>query len=169
MARETLDSLRAELADEIRANQAAVDAMDEAAAEHLGINRTDLRCLDVLMRLGSARPGELGVTLGLTTGSVTALLDRLERLGYATRSPDPTDRRKVVVRPTTQANRRAKALYGPIAEDGHRFLARYSRTELEVLLDFLRRSRALQEEHVARIRATRPGGAGSRASAAKRT
>src|SRR5216117_2060237 len=113
-------SLIADLGDEVRALQAATDALDEAAAAHLGVNRTDLRCLDVLMRLEAAAPGRLGTELGLTTGSVTAMLDRLERQGYVRRAPDPSDRRKVVVRPTAEVVRKANKLYGPLAVEGAR-------------------------------------------------
>src|SRR5690349_7506783 len=108
MSSEKLRHLRDQLGDEVRAYQETVDAFDEAVAAHLGVNRTDLRCLDVLLRLGSAAPGRLGAALGLTTGSVTAMLDRLERLGYLTREPDPSDRRKVVVRATPVADERAR-------------------------------------------------------------
>ena len=110
----------AELGAAVRANQAAVDAFDEAVADHLGINRTDLRCLDLLLEeLGAAAtPGQLGGRLGLTTGSVTAMVDRLERLGYVTRSPDPADRRKVVVRPTEKILARTREIYGPLVAEG---------------------------------------------------
>jgi DNA-binding MarR family transcriptional regulator len=145
-------ALRAQVGDEVRAFQAAVDAMDEAVAGHLGVNRTDLRCLDVLMQVGSATPGQLATELGLTTGSVTAMLDRLARLGYLTRRPDPGDRRKVTVVPTPEAQRRAGALYGPLAEQGDRELSRYTQAELEVIIDYLRRSRHLQDEHTRRVR-----------------
>ena len=72
----------------MRANQAAVDALDDAAAANLGINRTDLRCIDVLLQEpdGSAIPARLAERLGISTGSVTALIDRLERLGYVARA-----------------------------------------------------------------------------------
>jgi DNA-binding MarR family transcriptional regulator len=153
MSSRTRESLRAELGDEVRVLQAAVDALDEAVAAHLGVNRTDLRCLDVLMRMGTATAGQLAAELDLTTGSVTALLDRLARLGYLTRTPDPADRRRVVIRPTAMMVERATELYGPIAREGAREVARYSVAELELLLDFLRRSRRLQEEHRDRIRA----------------
>jgi DNA-binding MarR family transcriptional regulator len=153
MSSRTRDSLRAELGDEMRVLQTAVDALDEAVAGYLGVNRTDLRCLDVLMRMGTATAGQLAAELGLTTGSVTALLDRLARLGYLTRTPDTADRRRVVIHPTAMMVDRAAELYGPIAREGAREVARYSVAELEVLLDFLRRSRRLQEEHRDRIRA----------------
>jgi DNA-binding MarR family transcriptional regulator len=153
MSRESLDDLRKELGLEAQAHQAAVDAVDAAAAAHLQVNRTDLRCLEILTQNDSVLPSQLAVQLGLTTGSVTAMLDRLERLGYATRSADPADRRKVVVRITPKAAKKAAKIYGPIVLEGERdVLNRYSAAELGVLLDFHRRSRQLQECHAARIR-----------------
>ncbi|WP_433251617.1 MarR family winged helix-turn-helix transcriptional regulator [Streptosporangium sp. CA-135522] len=140
------------LGEEIQANQAAVDAFDEAAAVCLGVNRTDLRCLEILMRREAVTPSVLGAELGLTTGSVTAMLDRLERLGHLTRSPDPGDRRKVVVRATPEAVGKAMELYGPIVEAGRGITAGYSEAELRVMVDFLRRSRELYEEQIARVR-----------------
>ena len=79
----------------MRTYQRSVDAFDEAAAIYLGVNRTDMRCLDVLLEQGQATPGYLADALGLTTGSITAMLDRLEKLGYVERRPDPGDRRRI--------------------------------------------------------------------------
>jgi DNA-binding MarR family transcriptional regulator len=153
MSSEVLDDLRKELGLEVQAHQAAVDAVDAAAAAYLQVNRTDLRCLEILTQNDSVLPSQLAVQLGLTTGSVTTMLDRLERLGYVTRSADPADRRKVVIRITTKATRKAAKIYGPIALEGERdVLSRYSAAELRVLLDYHRRSRQLQEHHAARIR-----------------
>jgi DNA-binding MarR family transcriptional regulator len=153
MSRETLDDLRKELGLEAQAHQAAVDAVDAAAAAYLQVNRTDLRCLEILTQNDSVLPSQLAAQLGLTTGSVTVMLDRLERLGYATRSADPADRRKVVIRITAKAAKKAAKIYGPIVLEGERdVLSRYSAAELGVLLDFHRRSRQLQERHAARIK-----------------
>ncbi|MDH2390845.1 MarR family transcriptional regulator [Streptomyces sp. HNM0663] len=152
MSSDNRENLQRELAAEIRALQTAVDSFDYAAAERLGVNRTDLHCLDVLMQRESAAPSELGAALNLTTGSVTALLDRLDRLGYITRSPDPADRRRSVVRPTDKAVKAAEEIFGPLAQDGFRQVARYSLDELALLLDFFRTSRELQERHTERIR-----------------
>ncbi|MFF0066058.1 MarR family winged helix-turn-helix transcriptional regulator [Streptomyces sp. NPDC005279] len=145
-------NLQQELGGEIRALRTAVDSFDAAAAERLGINRTDLHCLDILIQRESAAPSELGAALGLTTGSVTALLDRLDRLGYVTRSPDPGDRRKSVVRPAPRAVRAVEEIFGPLTHDGFRHVARYTTEQLELLLDFMRSSRELQERHLDRIR-----------------
>ena len=153
MSSKILEELRHDLGQEVQAHQAAVDAVDAAAAGCLQVNRTDLRCLEILYQGEAVLPSQLAAKLGLTTGSVTAMLDRLERLGYVSRSSDPSDRRKVVVRITPKAARRAIKIYGPIAQEGERdVLSRYTAAELRVLLDFQRRSRELQERHVARIR-----------------
>src|SRR5215203_1691406 len=153
MSSETLDDLRKKLGLEAQAHQAAVDAVDAAAAVYLHVNRTDLRCLEILTQNDSVLPSQLALQLGLTTGSVTTMLDRLERLGYVTRSADPADRRKVVVRITTKAAKKAAKIYGPIVLEGERdVLSSYSAAELHVLFDYHQRSRQLQEHHAARIR-----------------
>jgi DNA-binding MarR family transcriptional regulator len=154
MAQRSRDALVAQLGDEVRATQSAVDALDDAVATYLQVNRTDLRCLEILLlESDSATPGQLATRLGLTTGSVTAMLDRLARLGYVTRTPDAADRRKVVVRATPTVGEKVFAIYGPIAEAGARELHRYTIEQLELLIDFHQRGRALQEAHLTRIRA----------------
>ncbi|MFE3260899.1 MarR family winged helix-turn-helix transcriptional regulator [Nocardia sp. NPDC059091] len=152
MSRENLDELRARVGRESQALQAAVDDVDQAAATVLGVNRTDLRCLEVLVR-GESTPGALAAELGLTSGSVTTMLDRLAKLGHVTREPEPGDRRKVLVRITPATMARAWEIYGPIAEEGAAEMAGSSATELRTILDFLTRSRELQQRHRERISA----------------
>ena len=147
-----MDDLRAALSAEMQALQAAVDTFDEAAAAVLGVNRTDLRCLEVLTQEEAVAPSALGTALGLTTGSVTAMLDRLEKLGYLTRSPDPSDRRKVAVRATDAARQKTWELYGPFATEGEGLTRDYSDEQVALLTDFLRHSRSLYDRHLARVR-----------------
>ena len=139
----------------MRTYQRSVDAFDEAAAIYLGVNRTDMRCLDVLLEQGQATPGYLADALGLTTGSITAMLDRLEKLGYVERRPDPGDRRRIQVQPTPQSVAVARKLWGPLVQEGGRGLARYSKAELELLIQVLQEIQALQEAHTERIRGLR--------------
>ena len=157
MASKTRQVLLEQVGAAARANQTAVDALDEAAAAALGINRTDLRCIDILLQEpeGAAIPARLAERLGISTGSVTALLDRLERAGYLTRSADPRDRRKVTITPTKTLREHVAGIWGPIAEEGAQLLAGYSIDDLRVVLDFMERSRRLQDQHVTRIRALR--------------
>ncbi|MEV4125609.1 MarR family transcriptional regulator [Nocardia sp. NPDC049707] len=149
-ARGEVAQLRAEVGREAQALQAAVDAVDQAAATNLGVNRTDLRCLEILWH-GESTPGALAAELNLTSGSVTTMLDRLAKLGYVARHPEPGDRRKVVIRITDAAMVKVMRIYGPIAEEGAGEVTRYSAAELRLVIDYLRRSRELQERHRARI------------------
>ena len=147
------EQLYAELGDEVRANQRATDVVDELICQLLGINRTDARCLDILDQHGSMSAGDLAQESRLTTGAITAVIDRLERAGLARRVPDPADRRRVLVELTEQAYAAAielmvdpmRELYLPMAE-------RYSDDELGLILDFTRRGRDLQERHAEWLR-----------------
>lgn len=140
----------------LRAEGSARDALDQAVADRLRINLTDLRCLDVLEQHGTSTAGELASALGLSSGAVTALLDRLEYGGYVQRRRDADDRRRVLVELTAHAQRLAAELYGPIGAEGRALLARLAPRDLALLRDFMRRSRELQVSHEARIRSAPP-------------
>jgi DNA-binding MarR family transcriptional regulator len=131
--------------------QRATDAFDEAVAERFGVNRTDLRCLDLLFN-GSLSAGALAEACGLSPAATTTLIDRLERKGYLRRGRDPGDRRRVVVEMTELARDRAWQFYGPLVKEGGADLARYSDAQLVLIADFLDRSRALVERHRDRAR-----------------
>jgi DNA-binding MarR family transcriptional regulator len=147
------DLILEQLITEVRANQRATDLVDDLAATLLGINRSDARCFDVLEERGQVSAGELAAATRLTTGAITAVIDRLERAGYARRVPDPNDRRRVLVEITAQARQATAEIMGPIAVDGEPLIARYSDSDLEIVLDFTRRGRELQEHHADRLRA----------------
>ncbi len=139
-----------ELLAEVRASQVATDAMDQAAADFLGINRTDYRALDVLDQKGRLTAGELAREMHLTTGAVTSVLDRLERAGYARRLRDPADRRRVLVEISPEVSRAGEQIYGR-PEDAYKAFSRYTEAELEVLLRFFRDGRRWQAERLAHI------------------
>src|SRR3954451_16766054 len=67
-------------------------------AERLGLSMTDLRAWDLLLLRGPVTHGKFAELIGLTGGAVSALIDRLERVGAVIREGDPLDRRKVIVR-----------------------------------------------------------------------
>jgi DNA-binding MarR family transcriptional regulator len=133
--------------------QGAVDDFDRETARMLGINETDLRCLELLLRdEADLTPRVLADRLNLTTGSVTTMLDRLERLHYVTRTAHPSDRRKVIVTATEDAGRKAYALIDPLVDEGAQLLADYDTGQLEFIAEFLRRTTALQQRHTERVR-----------------
>lgn len=150
--RALVDEVTLELAE----LQAATDAVDEAVAERLAINRTDLACLNSLYRRGAMSAGQLADESGLTPGAITTALDRLERASYAQRTRDEVDRRRVLVELTPQARQTAAELYAPVLEAGQAGYQRYSLEELRLLRDFLRRAQQIQAEHVAYLRTSAP-------------
>jgi DNA-binding MarR family transcriptional regulator len=154
MSRQKKDELIDELSLEVRAGQAAVDQMDDAACRALGINRTDGRCLDIIDREGPVAAGRLAQASGLTTAAVTAVIDRLERAGYARRVGDPKDRRRVLVELTPLARERAAAIWGPY-EYFVEMLGRYTIEQLELLRDFHRVGREYNEMRAAQVRTMR--------------
>src|SRR5262249_48957204 len=68
----------------------------QAVGDRLGLNPTDLISLSLLSDAEPLTAGQLAEATGLTTGSVTIMIDRLEKAGYAQREKDPTDRRRVI-------------------------------------------------------------------------
>jgi DNA-binding MarR family transcriptional regulator len=136
--------------------QLAADAVDAAAAERFGVNRTDLALLGLLDSRGPLSAGELAAGLGLTPPSTTVAIQRLVEAGYVARTVDPVDRRRAIVEMTEAARDRIRAMYGPLGAEGAKELAEYSDEQLETIYRFLERSRRLQERHAARIRSGRP-------------
>lgn len=155
MSSDSSEELRRRLGEEVRAFQRAVDQGDDEIARLLGLNRTDLRCLDGLLQNGPSTPGRLATDLGLTTGSVTAMLDRMEKGGFITRTPDPTDRRKVVIQATPEIAEQAMNAMLPLIEDSRQATAHYTEDDLRLLVDFFERARGVQDRQVERLRGRR--------------
>lgn len=84
----------------------AGDEVDQSVAKRLELYPIDYAAMNHLMsgarQLG---PVELGALLGMTSGSATGLVDRLETAGHVRRQPHPSDRRRLVVAPTESATR----------------------------------------------------------------
>lgn len=153
MSSEFREGLIRELIEALRRHQNAVEAVDDAATRYLGLNRTDTRCLDIIERRGGVTAGELAAESGLTTGAITAALDRLEGAGYVRRVRDGADRRRVLVDLTDKANRCTMQCYGPIAQEGYSSLQAYSDEELILIRDFMRAGYELLTGHAGRLRA----------------
>jgi DNA-binding MarR family transcriptional regulator len=145
------EALIHDLTVEVRRYQNAQDAFDDAASERLGINRTDARCLDIIDLGGRITAGQLAAESGLSTGAVTAVLDRLEQAGYVERTRDTADRRRVLVELTPKVRERAEEIWGPIAAEANEAWGRYSDEELALLHEFLVTGREFLGRHLERI------------------
>ena len=111
----------------------------QAVAQRLGINSTDLECLDHIVLRGPLSAGALAEATGLTTGAITGVIDRLERTGFARRERDPNDRRKVSVYADPVVFERIVPLFEPMQRAAVTAVSPYSDEEL--LLDFFTRIR----------------------------
>ena len=152
MSRESKAELTEELIHVARAREAANDAFDQVACQKLGVNRTDLRCMNIVENQGPMPAGRLARLSGLTTAAVTSVLDRLERAGYARRVRNGTDRRQVIVELTPRLAERAAQIWGPIAEEASHNMGRMSVDQLKLVIDFFELGRDLSERHVERVR-----------------
>lgn len=115
---------------------AAVDMIDHVISERLGIHRNDLRALN-LLEDGPLSPRLIGESIGLTSGSVTALLDRLEKAGFIERHPSKTDRRSIEVEIRPQRHAEIGALYRQCADTLMQTFGGQKGTQLEVSADVL--------------------------------
>jgi DNA-binding MarR family transcriptional regulator len=162
----TRDELVAQLRREVRAAQAAVAAVDHAAAQHLGVNATDHRCLDILDQRGPLTAGALADALGLSRTETTSVIDRLEARRYVRRERNRADRREVLVTLTPLLHRRARQLHGDGADVAAQ-LERYTDSELALLRDFVRQDRQLNEQRARRLAARSRPSATARSSSSR--
>ena len=126
----------------------AASDFDEGLAKKLKLSRTDMRCLDLIGRLGPMTAGHLAEESGLTTGAVTFILDRLEEAGMVTRRRDTEDRRRVWVEIVPAAQERLQCLQQPVAEEMRQVAQRFKADELAVVRDFMRQAKEVFERQV---------------------
>ena len=142
----------------MRQTCALIQLMTQAAADRVGINATDMQCLNILSFRGQMTAGELAKATGLTTASITGVVDRLEEAGYVTRERDPHDRRRVVVKIVLdRALRDVASVFLPTLRAWREMAARYSDDELRLIVDYYGRMEEILREHLARLRDTAAG------------
>lgn len=110
-----------------------------AISRKLGLNATDNECLSYLAMKQVATPSELAHYTGLTSGSTTAMLDRLEKAGFILRKPNPNDRRGVLIEVSKKWFEAAGPLVADVQKAHKALLTNYSDKELAVITDFLQR------------------------------
>lgn len=126
---------------------------NQAVADHLGLHPTDLQCLSLL----TAEPRPLTVKqiadlTGLTTGSATRLVDRLERDGYVMREPDAEDRRRVLVSPVPDRVARVTAVWDDLGEGWEALLDTHTEDELAVITEHMRKAEQLSHTQIDYLR-----------------
>jgi DNA-binding MarR family transcriptional regulator len=128
--------------------QVLVAQYNDLVARSLGVTPTETQCLYVLSRFGPSTPGELARRINLTTGATTRMLDRLLAAGYVTRTPDPRDRRRVIIEPAGDGIARVAACYEPLNADLAGLLTDFDEAALGRLADFARAAEDVTEQRI---------------------
>ncbi|WP_205751912.1 MarR family transcriptional regulator [Cryptosporangium phraense] len=122
-----------------------------ALAELSGLSATEQKALDLIERFGPLTAGELAERSGLAPASVTGLLSRLERKGFARRVPNPDDRRSVLVE---MVRGRLDAI-GPhfleLLRPLHQLYDTFTDDELRAVLRYLTAASQIQQEATTRL------------------
>jgi DNA-binding MarR family transcriptional regulator len=118
----------------------AVILFHEAIGHRLGLSAADQRALGIIAGRGPLTAGTLAQLTGLSPGAVTGLVDRLERGGHVTRSPDPGDRRRIVITAVPSANAGVGEAFARLSAAMNTLVTRYDAKESAAILDYLRRT-----------------------------
>src|SRR5208282_2271297 len=154
--------LAAMFGEGFRKTSSLMQLMGQAAADRIGLNATDLNCLNILSFSGEMTAGELARQTGLTTASITGVADRLEEAGYARRERDPKDRRRVVIRLVLEnALRDVAPVFLPLVQAWQGEVARYTDDELRLIVEFYDQMEQVIRDHLVRLRGpAEPAGPG---------
>ncbi|HEX3492019.1 MAG TPA: MarR family transcriptional regulator [Streptosporangiaceae bacterium] len=145
--------LAIEFAAAVRKTGSLMQLVGQFAADRIGINATDLNCLNILSFSGQMTAGELARATGLTTASITGVLDRLEEAGYVRRERDTKDRRRVVVHLVLdKALANVAPLFLPMVQAWQQLAADYSDDDLRLIVEFYGRMEQVIRDQMVRLR-----------------
>lgn len=134
------------------ARKALADARHRSAlAEVLGVVESDVLAMLHLAREGALTSGRLGTLLRLTSGGTTALVHRLERLGYVDRVAHPHDRRSSLLKLSAIAESEVGALYAPLVADLDASVDQLPPRDRRIVAAFLEQVATVGEVHADRL------------------
>lgn len=122
--------------------------ISQAVAAKVGLNTTDLECLDIIQTGQLISAGEIAKKTGLTTGAVTTLIDRLEKAGYVKRQADPNDRRRVLIAIRPERLQPLADVYAPLQAAMEALYRDYPEADLLTIADFTERAAAISSDFV---------------------
>lgn len=135
----TREDLKKRVMMAARENGISTVLFRNAIGRKLGLNTTESDCLSLLATRGVSTPTELSRYAGLTSGSTTTMLDRLERAAFIKRLPNPNDRRGVLVEIDKKWSKTAAPLVAGVQKAHQELLNTYTDDELSTIADFLQR------------------------------
>jgi DNA-binding MarR family transcriptional regulator len=146
--------LSGKLVNELRQGYGLGASFFRAVAARIEMTDTDIQVIDILENIGDATAGQLADLMGLTTGTFTAILNRLEKAKLVRRERDPNDGRRVIVRLAKGADGGQKlgTLFASLGKAWEELADNYDDEQKALLLEFLQRGNTLAREEIARLR-----------------
>ncbi|MBA3947577.1 MAG: MarR family transcriptional regulator [Herpetosiphonaceae bacterium] len=143
-----------ELVHELRQCYGLGASFFRAAAARIEMTDTDMQVLDILESTGDASAGQIADLMGLTTGTFTGILNRLEKAELVQRERDPNDGRRVIVRLAMGSDDRHKVgpLFDSIGKAWREMASHYDQEQMALLLEFLQRSNTVSRKEIVRLR-----------------
>jgi MarR family transcriptional regulator, 2-MHQ and catechol-resistance regulon repressor len=137
----------------------ALSLLAERSIANTGLCLTDFVALEALLHKGPLTISEIQEKVRLASGSMTAAVDRLEKLGLVGRKASPSDRRARVVELTVKGKRLAASSFEKHAKDLEALMSALSEKEMEQLYGSLKKLGLLAaeklEEQETRFRSSR--------------
>lgn len=143
-----VSSLMASIRKEIRATTLFVHTISEIT----GIHPTDIKCLDFLSEVKFATAGELAKITGLTTGAITSVIDRLEKIGFVKREADSSDRRKIIVRIIAEHPNNLELVQNIFINKLPNNLSEYKDKDLELIINWNKKLTEIFHSEIEKIK-----------------
>ena len=124
----------------------ALSLVAERSIANTGLCLTDFAALEALLHKGPLTITQIQDKVHLASGSMTAAVDRLERLGLVVRKASPIDRRARVVHLTAEGKRLAASSFERHAKDLEALMSALSEKEMEQLYGSLKKLGLLAAE-----------------------
>jgi DNA-binding MarR family transcriptional regulator len=134
-----------------RENGISYTLFRNAIGKKMGLNTTDFEGLDLIFFRGASTPSELARYTGLSSGSTTAMIDRLEKTGLVNRQANPHDRRGTLVVVNKKAAQKFSPLFMSARVAQQELLDGFSQGEKETLSRYFKMSAAMFEEERKKI------------------
>jgi MarR family 2-MHQ and catechol resistance regulon transcriptional repressor len=137
----------------------ALSLLAEQSIANTGLCLTDFVALEALLHKGPLTISEIQDKVRLASGSMTAAVDRLEKLGLVVRKASPTDRRARVVHLTTGGERLAVSCFERHAKDLETLMSALSQEEKGQLYGSIKKLGLLAAEQLSpqEVKANRTG------------
>jgi DNA-binding MarR family transcriptional regulator len=146
----TPETIREQLFQLFREFSTQTVMFHHALAEQLGLGPADHKYLYIILSSGGITAKQLAECTGLTSGSITSLIDRLEKAGFVERKRQSRDRRVITIVPKQdKAQQMIDPLFESLQKSVEQLCSQYNEEELYFLTHFFKDGIEIMQERTA--------------------